>query len=459
LTSLLSGAVSLVRAAPIESIDQPYRDLNGYSVPFRMALYTTKLLPKVYHDMTPQVQVAVLRLMSLTIEVASDQLGLAEKNRLWSSLADPETDTEVQDFMSAGQRSITWMLDGASAWRDESSQGQSAVARQLVSELLEASHGSSGSSYYAGRALSNVLSNLVEAHGWQSSGGEEWLTALGVLKTSTPDIFTATAVLTGLWENIGSSKVINTFCNRLISDVAGASADNPKTLGQLVLLNACLAVYESEEVPAAQNRIVFAVKQIISWFSTKKTPSPSIFAEAFRSLQFLLATMKDVYGSYWQTALDACTDQWATEVRADSLDAHLPAMHASLKLVILLKGLQDANDDLSEALVASDESISEGLIQLLAMPRSKEYQSLRIFDELLARQVSKTPLKHVKDISALYPLVASDFRLIQSAAFDILHRAIPAAQEQISIDVLLEDTGEIFHSKDMMADANLDVRR
>lgn len=447
LTSLLGGAVSMVHNSLIESPQRLTRDLNGYSVPFRMAMYTIKLLPNIYQDLPAETQVKILQTLSLTVEVASDQIGLNEKNKLWSSLVDPETEIEVQEYVSVAQKYITSLLSVATAWRDPSSQGQSGVVGKLVLELMKTSRKESASAYYSARALANVLSNLTELHGWQSSGGEEWLASLGVLTSTTPDIFTATAVLSGLKESLGTSKLVNTLCNRLVSDVAGASPDQAKSLGLLVLLNACLAVYEPGELPVAHNRLVFAVKQITSWMEAKSTMIPSVCAEAFRSLQYLLPAIKEVYGTYWETSIQACTTLWATDFPQQTMDTGLPAFHASLRLVIILNSLEDANDDLTEALVTSAESISAGLIHLLTLPRTQDHQPLRIFDELLARQVSKTPLKHLESMSNIYPLIASDFRTIQSAAFDILHRAIPAAQEQISVDVLLEDKGELESSE------------
>lgn len=40
----------------------------------------------------------------------------------------------------------------------------------------------------------------------------------------------------------------------------------------------------------------------------------------------------------------------------------------------------------------------------------------------------------------LYPLLLTESGSVQQAAFDLLHKAIPAAQEQISIDAALEKT-------------------
>ena len=113
----------------------------------------------------------------------------------------------------------------------------------------------------------------------------------------------------------------------------------------------------------------------------------------------------------------------------------------SLKLFSILQNLADPNDDLQDALSLLNKEISQSLINLLKPQRSKENGPQKFVDTLLLRQVKNIPLGHIKDLSEFYPLVASDSRNIQSAAFDVLHRALPEAQQQISVDVLLEKRG------------------
>ena len=68
------------------------------------------------------------------------------------------------------------------------------------------------------------------------------------------------------------------------------------------------------------------------------------------------------------------------------------------------------------------------------------------------------PIKDIKDLSTIYPLVASDHRFIQLAAFQILNRALPASQEQISVDVLLDKTGvdirALFNEQELINKSN-----
>ena len=56
---------------------------------------------------------------------------------------------------------------------------------------------------------------------------------------------------------------------------------------------------------------------------------------------------------------------------------------------------------------------------------------------MIARQLSDIDVTNVGDFDSVYPLLGTQSRSIQKAAFDILHRYIPTAQEQISVDVAL----------------------
>jgi hypothetical protein len=110
-----------------------------------------------------------------------------------------------------------------------------------------------------------------------------------------------------------------------------------------------------------------------------------------------------------------------------------------------LENLEDANDDLQDALRESASKKSKSLIELLKLPRGASSQPLEIADALLCREVEKVSIKNIRDIPEIYELVASESQNIQTAAFDLLHRALPAIQAQKSIDILLDKTGKIYH--------------
>ncbi|KAJ8610510.1 hypothetical protein MRB53_038502 [Persea americana] len=48
------------------------------------------------------------------------------------------------------------------------------------------------------------------------------------------------------------------------------------------------------------------------------------------------------------------------------------------------------------------------------------------------------PVNEGEQVDELYPLVASESSTVQSVAFEFLHKQIPKAQEQLSVDVVLD---------------------
>jgi E3 ubiquitin-protein ligase listerin len=437
----------IVHAESVGLSYKPSTDLNGYSVALRMGLFTSKLLKKrrVIQELPVKNRVGILQLLCLTSQFANDALVLQEEGTLWSSLLDPEVETEIADFVESSTTSINEILVIGQDAAESTKRDQAETSRQLLLSLIDASKGTSPAAFYAGRVLSKIIGFALSVPEWKDIGSEEWLSSLDAFKASTPNPITVVAILTGLNEALGKSKIVSNLCNRLVSEITDSSPNNERTLCLAICLNATLMAYGSSGLPVAQNRLVFAVKQILSWMDNGHSLSLALAAESCRSLQFLLPSIENVYGPYWQASIDFCLAYWegaAKLLRGHDMNAWLPVLHASLKLMRTLKQLQNPNEDLREALEGSADRISAGLIQLLRLPRTKDTEPWRIFDESLWRQVVKIPSKHVKDWSVLYPLLASDFRPIQLAAFDVLNKVIPAAQEQISIDVLLEKSGK-----------------
>lgn len=414
------------------------RDRDGCSIPGRMAIYTSRLLSTVLQlDSLPLLtQVEIVLCLSLTIELVTDQLTIMSKDGIWSSLSSDSSLSGAENLVSSARKVINDMTEDAAGWRDGTGTKKSELMHKICQRLLEGASSLTPTGLYHARALSELLQALTEKHGFPSSG-QQWLTNLDVLKNSPSTALPAVAILGGLGETVSASRVVSNFCNRLVSDIAGAKVGEEKSLIALVLLNSCMQIYDTGELPVANNRLVFAVKQITSWLETPEDIDYRFAAEACRCLQRLLPCIKDVYGSYWERAIDFCIYLW-TKPATGPLEYRLPEIHASLRLFVTLQSLEDPNDDLVDVLQSSAEKRSAALIELLKIPREKDTQPQEIVDSIICRQVEKLPLEHIKDLSELYGLVASDSQNIQTAAFTILHKALPAAQESISVDVLLE---------------------
>ena len=261
------------------------------------------------------------------------------------------------------------------------------------------------------------------------------------MKAAPDSVFAAMACLTGFGETLASSDTVKALVNRLAGDIIGAFPGLEKTLYSVVLLNVCLSVYEAGQVPVDNRKQILVLKQMTSWTDSPDEMASSLAAETCRGIHTIFPGVKSVYGPYWEQAVDYCLFLWKRAPR-DEDDARLPYVYASLKLILALIGATDANEDLTDVLAERAEGISKHLIELLKIPPQKITQPSHIVDALLCRAVDNVPLEHVGDISDLFGLIASDSKNVQTAAFGLLHRALPAAQEKLSVDVLLGDKGE-----------------
>ncbi|KAI0444078.1 hypothetical protein F4803DRAFT_512585 [Xylaria telfairii] len=438
LTNSLGGSCFLAMGQPVDIDVNVQRDARGCSIPGRMALYVNNLVSAGFDfdvvDFSTRADLIIC--LSLTVELAADQLAMLSEDGVWRSISSHNAQSDLESLVTSTRRHVIGMAEDAQGWRDGTGTKTSRLVHAIMEKLIEESRTLSPLGFYSARSMQNILQALTERHGFPSSG-EQWLADTGCLTSSPSTIFPAAAMLAGLGETVVTSRTINNFCNRLVSDIAGAKLSQEKSLITLILLNLCMQVYEVGELPVANNRLVFAVKQITSWLDTPEDFENSFATEACRCLQRLLPCIKDIYGPYWEKSVDFCIYLW-TKPSTQPLDARLPEIHASLRLVAILQSLDRPNDDLVDVLNTSADTISAALIDLLKLPRENHTQSLKIVDAILCRQVERLPLQNYDDLSELYGLVASESRAIQTAAFTILNKVLPATQEKLSVDVLLE---------------------
>jgi len=91
----------------------------------------------------------------------------------------------------------------------------------------------------------------------------------------------------------------------------------------------------------------------------------------------------------------------------------------------------------------AEPTVAKGLLNLLKHSQhfpDEFHQPLKMVNDVLARQISKVPLKHLESMEELFPLLYVESQPVQQTAFDILHKQIPLAQEQVSIDAALDKT-------------------
>ncbi|EQL03826.1 C3HC4 type (RING finger) zinc finger containing protein [Ophiocordyceps sinensis CO18] len=458
ITSGIGGAVTLPRVSlvPPRSRIPTQRDRQGRSVPGRMALYTLGLLSSapVAVDLPHQFHVELLYLQCLSIQLASDQVTSLEVDGLWATLEDEYTMAQAEELVTLSRNLVSKILTAATQWDKVPEHGISRVVGGLVELTMNEAMYLTPRGVYSARVLTELLQTLTEAHGAPASLEETFLKP-SVLKATPETALLAAGLMAGLGWTLKSSKAASNFCNRLVSDVAGTSPENDQSMMTLVLLTLCAQVYEPGQLPVANNRVVFAVKQITSWSEDLAELDSDFCAEMCRALGQLLPCMKDVYGSYWEKTVQFCLALWE-RAGQHVLSEALPFIHSSLKLLRVLEGMQDANDDLQDALREVATAKCSGLLELMKLPREGASQPMVIVDAMLCRETGKIPVARLPEPKDVFPLVASASRDIQTAAFEMLHKKIPAQQEEQSINVLLDKIGKYARLPDELLSLLLD---
>lgn len=438
LTSSMDGSYFLVQGSESTNKPSPGRDSKGRSSPARMALFTAKLLSSGVElsSLPLEFQLELIYLLCVTNMLAADQLALSEENRLWRNIRGQDTDDEILEYTELASNEVSNIVAASVNWRDLDMSGDTLVER-LVNFMLQTALGFNAAAFYTAKALAALLQALVKAHG-PLAKFEEWLTKLGLSRVTPDSTFVAAAILVGLNDALASSKTISTLCARLFSEIPGYSIGSPRTLPSLVLLNLCLAVYDESQIPVEPRKQVLVLQQVTKWTDSPEEMDYRLAAETCKAITKIFPNVKEVYGPFWEKSIQYCLWLWGQAARDDTSN-RLPYIYASLKLMQALKSAEEVNDDLEDALAENKRAESEALIALLTVPHDAPATlPSQLVDALLSRTVSKIPNVKLGELSDVYQAVASPSRDIQKAAFGLLHRTIPAAQEEISVNVIIE---------------------
>ncbi|KAJ4303712.1 hypothetical protein N0V90_002613 [Kalmusia sp. IMI 367209] len=447
----LGGAVYLVKDESKTLKKKVSRDSDGYSSAYRITQYVTRLFKE--SDYFPVERIpsdlrhVFLRNIALTIQLADDNLGLAGANSLWAEY-NPDVEADAISFMADAQSFVTQELKQLQeTWSSDVNTSLLAWAAELLSKIEpEASPGS----YYSARAYSVLVADAIEICGWKNSETAQVQEMLKTIRRSK-ELFPLLGFINSFKEPFAASKSCERMCNELIADLTGLNLEEKPERGleQLVLLNALLYGQEDIAQSVAKQRIIFFIKHAIFWLEDTKHFIP-IRAEVCRAFSVLLPLMGDLYGEHWGAILAALANSWTAtaglQENETGINSPIPFVHASLKLYAQLRILtqsEDPNDDLVDAWKETEQTIANGLVNLLKHSQhfpDEFHQPLKMVNDVLARQIAKVPLKHLEDTEDLYPLLYVESQPVQQTAFDILHKQIPAAQEQISIDAALEKT-------------------
>ncbi|KAK5137975.1 hypothetical protein LTR08_005772 [Meristemomyces frigidus] len=460
LLSPLGGAIHFVQAEATGTPSAVQSDAEGLSQALRIGMYLSSLMTET--DMTLRLEElgngkwTALALLYITTLLAEDNLSVLGTNAMWNPQRSGELEPAVLDFVTetnAALRDIWQSTIPEFRAHGKQASSVSSPYTSLIAAFDQLRYGQSDISaitYYVALASARVNANLFEIHGHNA---DQVKVSEALLKQarSSKDPISTTALIFGLQHPLAGTQSLTRTCNELVADLTDLDLSNPqheqKALQQLVLLNTILQA-DVEAVPSvAKQRLIFLAKRLISALNTSTTLV--VAPEILKVLVPLLSAMQDMYGDHWTQVLSYLTSLWTSVGSKDGGpvvdDGRILVTHSSLKLYATLRKLamaEEANDDLIDALKEHADRIHDGLILLLKSAGDvpdETHQPLMVTHELLARQITQLPQRPLHDADELYPLLYAPSRPVQQAAFDLLHKHIPATQEQISLDAALEN--------------------
>lgn len=450
ITNPLGGAVYLVTSdqSPSTIVNMP-RDVDGYSVAYRMAQYVTRLFknPDLFPiGMVPsELRDIYLRNIAVAVQLADDNIGLAGANGLWAHY-DSDVETDAMTFVSDAQSLIAQELKTlAATWTDDNANVSLWTwANTLLSKI---SADTTAPTYYHARTYSVLIADAVEIAGWKNSQTAQLQEKLQETRKSA-NIFQFFGLLNAFKEPLTASRTCQRTCSEILADLTGLDIEESpeEALRKLIQLNS-VVTQDAFVEESAKHRVLLFVNHVVAWLREGQVAQP-IKAELCRSLTVLLPLISDRYGDQWNDILHALAATWSTtselEANESGMDSPIPLLHASLKLYAQLRTLTQAeepNDDLVDAWKETEQLVADGLINILKHSQhfpDEFHQPLKMVNDVLARQISKVSLKNLESTEELFPLLYVESQPVQQTAFDILHKQIPAAQEQVSIDAALE---------------------
>lgn len=446
LLSPLGGAVHLAQSEIAKSAGAVEYDAEGLSQALRIAMYLARVLNRTELPETAAKDIASdLALMSICVLLAQDTTSILGANGLWKPNEAKALEHEVMDFVVDANAVLRLHFESAAL-------GQDSEHAPLFSSFVELQEGAGNNSpmaYYAALAAVKAHQNVFELHGYTN---EQAMTSGDRLKSirSAKNTLALTSHIVEYSQPLAGSQSLTRICNELVADITALDIEtNEETaLESLIVLNAILNTQEDIVATVAKNRLIFMVKRVLSWLDSNA--SQAVKAEICKALTNLLPGMVDMYGEHWTEIIERLISFWYAPTAMSNnanvvSDSGVLLSNASLKLLAALQklgGTEEVNDDLADSLKDNQESIIGGLITLLQATSGlsdETHKPLMVTNELLERLITRLPAGPLKDAETLFPLLYAPSWAVQGAAFDLLHKHIPAAQGKVSFDAALED--------------------
>jgi hypothetical protein len=424
ITSPLRGLISMI--TPVHAgIPTLSRDAEGHSFLFRLFLYVTKMMhaTTLSRVQSEEQLITLYTYYPLALQVVNENLTVERPDGLWHNTSNDVVE-EAAEALSQGNSLVQkWIQDDK--------------MMKLWVEAIRSTDSLAPEAYYHGLAFTNIASRFVDEHGFTTltSAFEAEIKDLG----RAEEVVRSASLISAFRDYFISSQQGRKLLNELVAAVTGTdfTSDSSMALRPLILLDILLAESPEPMEGIPGQRQNFLMQTLVRMLSEESAGS-DFRTLAIRLLEPVVVAVKDLYGEHWERILQSLA---AILQNGNGWDEDLPVLHASLRLCGRLRFLaksDDANEDLVDAWKAAEPSLEEGLLDCLngfSDPLNEINQPSRITAELLRRQLSQMPARHRV---SLYPFLSSTEDSIQGAAYDLLHRSIPAEQEQISLDVALE---------------------
>lgn len=411
ITSPLQGAVWLVEINDKKN-EAVIRDSEDFSLLFRITFFVTKILAGsslLVNQSGPRSD-ALYRWYPVALEVINEKLTLDEANSIWLG-STPEVLYAASDVLSEGNQMLNLWLEKDDFVQDWLLRG---------SEL----EGLGRESYLVAVAFHRFVSELFNVRPQEIL--QTYADSLATLHKSE-DVLESSALLAALNAHLTRTSNGLKMVNELLSHVT----QTPTDFRQMMLLNILLSgdPVILEKIP--QQRLVFLFKRLVGHL--REVQDGKSISESFRLVAFVIPYVLEIYSDLWENLIQSLSLAWITteiSIIHSMLLVYAQFTRASKK--------DEVNDDLRSALRSYNLELDNGLLMCLQSLNSSSTevdQPRAITASFLGRQLTNVK---VPDTVDLFSLLSSGQAAVRQAAYDLLHRTVPAKQEQLSIDLALD---------------------
>lgn len=443
------------------------RDQQRFSVADRMAIYTSQLMiPFWFTEPTAETNDTLLSNLLLTyvrimarVETSYSLHQSKRQGNISGLIIKQQLEQQYLEHCDEIFGKISKEAEGW--WREQTKSSGTVNSRfcpmvdVAVRHLLETANATTARAYHAMRALAHLLQCLDVNQDWKTADSDAWVARLDILNVQQYRNFRAAAIMFGLEDKLRGNILMKRTCEALINRVASAKLEDRKaTLELLVYTNASMGVFEGD-LPFKENqqqrRLTFAARSVINWTSVLTDENSSVeFGFASVVCHFLILLLPNIgneRGTFWETALNFCANIWnSPHLRAIFCDS-VAVVGMSLKLFSTLRGMRACNNEtLNEALDEFEaKQMWPSLLKLLKLDRPEHNRPLQDVDERLSRLVRQLPPNSALKLTDFYPLLTSEFKSVQTAAYSVLLQNLPKQQEEYSMQIALDDSSMMEH--------------